>query len=297
VARTFCPLLIAAIALAACARLSNRHTASADFSDVHERTELAAGEGDGGSADASPDGFERPSGLPPLPAEPLFTNLSVAGFPDAVVSVPNGATSPRPVIIVLHGSGDRPDWNCDAWRHMTGAHGFVLCPRGDPDLRSSTPDDRRYTLRGGSYLRRYIEVSVEVLAARYAGYVQPEHPILTGFSLGATQAALLAVDDPSAFPRVALLEGGHGAWTTERIARFHGHGGERVLFGCGSAWCVPAAKSATSRLEKAGVESRAVYANVGHTNDRPLQEAIMTEIGWFLGGDSRWSSVAREHPP
>jgi poly(3-hydroxybutyrate) depolymerase len=54
-------------------------------------------------------GVEATAPLPPLPQEPLFTNLVVPGFPEAVLSIPNGATSRRPVLIVLHGSGDRPD--------------------------------------------------------------------------------------------------------------------------------------------------------------------------------------------
>lgn len=54
---------------------------------------------------------------------------------------------------------------------------------------------------------------------------------------------------------------------------------------------MPVAKAAATKLEKVGVESHVVYANVGHTSDRPLQEAIVTEIGWFLGDDSRWAAA------
>ena len=35
-----------------------------------------------------------------------------------------------------------------------------------------------------------------------------------------------------------------------------------------------------------------VHANVGHTNDRPLQEAIMGELEWYLDGDARWALKA-----
>jgi pimeloyl-ACP methyl ester carboxylesterase len=272
----------------ACSRPLDKRTAAADLSNSPEAASVTH---------PRIDAAEASTGLTPLPREPLFTNLFVRGSPDPVVSVPNGATSLRPVVVVLHGSGDRPDWNCDAWRHITGAYGFVVCPRGDLDAQSSTPEDKRYTLRGGAYLRHYIDASLDALAERYKSYVLAEGTLLTGFSLGATEAVMLAVDDPGRFRRLALLEGGHGAWTPERIGRFRAQGGERVLFGCGSTWCVAAAKTAAAKLESGGVESRVAHANVGHTNDRPLQEALMAELGWFLGGDSAWGAISRERGP
>lgn len=226
--------------------------------------------------------------LPAIAPEPLFTNLSIPGFPEAVVSVPNGATTRRPVVVVLHGSGDRPDWNCDAWRHITGARGFVLCPRGTYDPRESTPGDARYTHRGGTYLHRHVDLGLEALAARFDSYVDTDRPVLAGFSLGATEVAQLAVADPARFPRVALVEGGHAVWTDATAQAFASKGGRRVLFACGSPWCAPLAKAAATLLARRGIEARVVYAVVGHTNDRPLQEAIMREIAWFLAEDSRW---------
>lgn len=226
--------------------------------------------------------------LVPIAPDPIFTNLTIPGYPEAVVSVPNGATTRRPVIVVLHGTGDRPDWNCDAWRHITDAHGFVLCPRGAYDPHESTAGDTRYTHRGGVYLRHQVDAAFEALAARFGPYVDTERPVAAGFSLGATQIAQLAIADPARFPRIALLEGGHAVWTDASARDFASRGGRHVLFGCGSPRCTPLAKAAATLLERHGIEARVVYAAVGHTNDRPLQEAIMREISWFLGEDSRW---------
>jgi hypothetical protein len=231
---------------------------------------------------------EAEAGLAPIPSDPLFTNLSIPGFPEAVVSMPNGATSRRPVVVVLHGSADRPDYNCDAWRHITGAHGFVLCPRGVYDASGSTPSDRRFTLRGGAHLRAHLDAALEALQERFGPYVDVDRPIVTGFSLGATEIGQLAIGDPSRFPRVAQLEGGYGVWTPKAVSAFLAGGGQRVLFACGSGWCLPIAKAVVAQLGKAGVESRVVFAPVGHTNDRPLQEALMGELEWFLAGDERW---------
>jgi pimeloyl-ACP methyl ester carboxylesterase len=276
------------VATAACHRIEDKRTAATNRPDDGE-----AGPRAGQTVELAHEASAESAALAPIGPEPWFTNLSVPAFPDAVVSLPNGATSPRPVVIVLHGSGDRPDWNCDAWRHVTGAHGFVLCPRGDEDAQSSTGADRRYTLRGGQYLRRYVDTALDALGARYAGYVDGRRPIVAGFSLGATEAALLAVEDPRSLPRIGLLEGGQDVWTPERIHRFHWEGGERVLFGCGTKGCALVSKTVAARLEKAGIEAHVVYANVGHTNDLPLQEAIMREIAWFLSDDSRWAALSR----
>ncbi|HXX65821.1 MAG TPA: hypothetical protein VEK07_01485 [Polyangiaceae bacterium] len=227
-------------------------------------------------------------GLTPIAPEPLFTNLTIAGYPQGVVSVPNGATTRRPVLLVLHGSGDRPDWNCDAWRHITDARGFVLCPRGEYDPRESTAGDTRYTHRGGAYLRRHVDAALQALGARFGPYVDTDTPVLVGFSLGATEVAQIAIADPARFARIALLEGGHGVWTAASARDFSSKGGRRVLFGCGSAWCTPLAKASAALLERHGIETRVVYAAVGHTTDRPLQDAIMREVSWFLAEDPRW---------
>jgi predicted esterase len=253
-----------------------------------ERSERADAMTDRDGAAVPVVAVEKDAGLAPLPADPLFTNLSIAGYPEAVVSVANGATSRRPVLVVLHGSGDRPDWNCDAWRHITGAQAFVLCPRGLLVPAESTKDDLRYTHRGGAYLRAHLDAALEALALRFGPYVDVDRPVVTGFSLGATEMGQVALGDPARFPRVAQLEGGWGVWTAAAIGAFSAKGGRRVLFGCGSSWCMAPAKATAARLERGGVEARVVQANVGHSNDRPLQEAIMSELGWFLEGDARW---------
>jgi predicted esterase len=201
------------------------------------------------------------------------------------------ATSPRPVLIVLHGSSDRPDWNCDAWRHITGARGFVLCPRGQYVAADSTKDDARYTLRGGAPLRAYLDAALDALARRFEGYVDVRRPVLAGFSLGASEIAQIAIADAPNVGSVALIEGGHDVWTAANIRRYAEHGGSHVLFGCGSSWCMDPARKAAARLQAGGVEAHLVHANVGHTTDRPLQEAIMSDLRWFLQGDERWATA------
>jgi predicted esterase len=171
-----------------------------------------------------------------------------------------------------------------------------MCPRGRYVPAESTKDDARFTLSGGAQLRAHIEAAIDAMKARFGNYVDVERPVVTGFSLGAFEIGELAVSSPERFARVAQLEGGYALWTGARIRTFAQGGGLRVLFGCGSPWCLAPAKDAAARLNKAGLEARVVHANVGHTTDRPLQEAIMAEIAWFLGGDARWSVAGDAGP-
>jgi dienelactone hydrolase len=230
------------------------------------------------------------SGAEPLPADPPFVDFPVPGHPDAVVGLPEGATSPRPVIVVIHGLGGRPDPNCKAWRAIVRGWGFVLCPRGEYDPQRSAPGDRRYTHPGGDRLLAHIDAALEALAERYAGYADVRAPVLAGFSLGASEVASLGQRGLPRFPRLAVLEGGLDGWYAPTVEAFASEGGVRVLFGCGSSWCPPSATAAAVRIaQRPGVEARVASAPVGHANTPPLQEAIRAELPWFLAGDDRWT--------
>jgi predicted esterase len=225
-----------------------------------------------------------------IPRQPHLTTLPVPGFLDAVVAAPfvvDDAARARPVVIALHGLGDRPEPHCEAWRTITSAWAFVLCPRGayDPQRSGAGP---RYTHPGGWPLRAHIEAALASLTARYGPAVDTAHPLLTGFSLGATEAALLAQADAERFPRVAVLEGGLDVWNGETIEAYTSHGGLRVLFGCGSSWCTPPAREAVARIDGAGIGARMAFADVGHHPAPALQSAIKGALQWLVEGDSRW---------
>src|ERR1019366_9224942 len=51
-------------------------------------------------------------GLTPLRSDPAILPLTVEGFPDAVISMPLGAASPRPVVVATHGMWDFPEGLC-----------------------------------------------------------------------------------------------------------------------------------------------------------------------------------------
>jgi len=246
---------------------------------------------------------EPPSALPSSSAAPalaplpgFFEALPVAGHPDAWVSLPTGATSRRPVVVVIHGAGDRPDWQCGGWRRATSGFPFIVCPRGRvAPGEGVTPDDVRYTLPGGKPLLAYVDGALAALASRYPGYVDPSTPLLAGFSLGSYAILQLAVDDPTRFPRIALIEGVTGGLDDARARAFLHGGGVRVLFGCGQVGCRVAAKTAAARLSgRDHLDAHVAFATVGHTFDPPLEDAVRAELPWLVDGDTRWAFTAAD---
>jgi pimeloyl-ACP methyl ester carboxylesterase len=190
---------------------------------------------------------------------------------------------------MIHGAGDRPDWQCGGWRRATGEYPFIVCPTGRVDRASSTKDDTRYTHAAGPTLLAYIDAALAALSARYPDHADTAHPLLAGFSLGSFAILALAVQDPDRFPRVALIEGATEAFDDVRARAFVHGGGQRVLFGCGQKGCEAAAKAAAQRLQTHDhLDARVVYAPVNHTFDPPLEDAVARELPWLVQGDPRW---------
>lgn len=247
-------------------------------------------------ADTAPDAGAPPS-LAPLPG--FFEALPVAGHPDAWMSLPTGATGKRPVVVVIHGAGDRPDWQCGGWRRATDAFPFIVCPRGrEAPGEGVTPSDIRYTLAGGPSLLAYIDRSLAALVSRYPDYADTTAPVLAGFSLGSYAILALAVQDPARFSRIALVEGVTDGFDDARARRFVEGGGSRVLFGCGQRGCKVAATSAAQRLSaRDHLDARVVFAPVNHTFDPPLEDAVRAEMPWLVEGDARWQLAGPPSEP
>jgi hypothetical protein len=230
--------------------------------------------------------------LAPLLAEGELVPLAVAGFRDAVVSVPLGATTPRPVVLALHGNFDRPEWQCDVWRGVTGGRAFVVCPRGIPRPDAPRSLDR-WTYGKGTDVRAEVEAALTALRARFEGYVAPSPVLYTGFSLGAIHGVGIVAGDANRYPRAVLVEGGHEGWTTARAKSYAAAGGKRILFACGQRACKNDATAAQKRLEREGIEVKVVYGGeVGHTYDGPVAAEVTRAWSWLVADDPRWTDRA-----
>ena len=83
---------------------------------------------------------KRPGSLVALAAPSWRVDLPLNGFEPASVALPLGSTSPRPIVVVVHGERDRAEWQCGSFRGLLGGQVFIVCPRGLaklPDLRAT----------------------------------------------------------------------------------------------------------------------------------------------------------------
>ncbi|HEU4409736.1 MAG TPA: hypothetical protein VFS43_31065 [Polyangiaceae bacterium] len=240
---------------------------------------------------SAPGASSAPAALPPLARGP-FAALPVEGYAEAVVSLPSGATGPRPVLVAAHGNYDTPEWQCRVWREAVGARGFVVCPRGVPRRDSPSRDDVRYEYASGAALERELDAALGALARAYAGYVDGEAVIYTGFSLGANMGSGIIRRRPKQFPRAVLIEGG-SAWAAGAAAAYAKGGGARLLWACGQPGCVQSSERSAASFVKAGGAARVVHAKgAGHTYDGPVAERVRGAFDWLVEGDARWSGGA-----
>lgn len=229
--------------------------------------------------------------LPPMLTGQALQELPVPGFGDAVVSVPLGTRAPRPVVIALHGNYDRPEWQCEVWRDITGGFPWVLCPRGVPRADAPKSADR-WTYTTAAKVAEELRVALGALAERFPAHVDVQAPVFTGFSLGAILGVHL-LSTPEGLPRVqsaVLTEGGYGGWDKARAQAFVARGGARVLFACGQSACRHASKQTAKLLEKQGVRVEvASGGDIGHTYDGAVARAIKERWAWVNEADARFA--------
>ena len=202
------------------------------------------------------------------------------------VSVPLGAREPRPLMIALHGGGDRPDWACGEWRGMTNAYAFLVCPRGPGESESglgwSSPEDTKAR----------IARAVAATKAMFGSWIDDAPAILAGFSMGATQAALLARSDPKTYPRVALSESAYAPGPVIGFAlSWSKGGGERALFSCTTLGCVATYRRAARLLAAQGGASR---LNIAGTNQHGIWDVVVRSVRrdwpWLVEGAAGWEA-------
>jgi len=222
--------------------------------------------------------------LPPLGGEWLEKHTTDSGV--IFVSVPNGAREPRPIMVALHGGGDRPEWACGEWRGVTTAYSFIVCPQGVASAGA-------FYWSSPKQVADAVDAGIATLRQQYAGYVLDGPVVLVGFSAGAIQAAQLALSQGARFPRIALAE---GAYERTREPGFAGafarSGGTRVLLGCTTqGTCEPSFRSALAHLKRAGVDARLNHSgNQGHGLNARSTWSLRQDWPWFVEGAAGWES-------
>lgn len=246
-------------------------------------------------ARAEPRAPAAPLSAPParsLPDPDVLVELPVPGYEPALVSLPR-APGQQPLLVAAHGAWDRAEPHCRLWRRIVGARGFVLCPRGERTSAHVPRSVAAYYYRDHFALGREAVAAVKQLTARFPEQLEPERAVWAGFSQGAIQGALVVVLHPQLFSRAVLVEGGNGffnEWSPFAARRYARGGGERVLFGCGSSYCVRAAARCADYLEGAGVGTRVVHAEgAGHSYGPSMEAKLREHFAWVVADDPRWS--------
>ncbi|MBX3226222.1 MAG: hypothetical protein KIT84_28380 [Labilithrix sp.] len=207
------------------------------------------------------------------------------GAPLGVVAVPVGARAPRPIMIALHGGSDHPEWACAAWRGITSAYPFVVCPRGvgaTNALAWSGPADTRAR----------VDRAVAATRARFGDWVRPTTTlVLVGFSMGATQTALLAQSEPKRYPRVTLAE---SAYAPEPALAFAAPwargGGERAIFLCTTDGCEATYRNAARNVAAQRSRARLVIAGThAHGMWDQVVRAMRRDWPWLVEGAEGWN--------
>lgn len=277
-----------AVLAVSCQRSRSPHPEAAGTKTTAARTRVSPttrpAPSEGGGPDAAP---AKPALTPLAGTEPLVS-LDVEGHAPAIVALPLGATEPRPLVVAMHGNFDRPEWQCEVWRDVTGGYPFVLCPRGM--ARNDVPKSMdRWTYAGGKPAEQELFAGIEALGAKYAEYIAPGPVVFIGFSLGAIIGAGLVRRHGERFPRVVLIEGGNESWSRANAAKYAEAGGQRVLFACGQVGCKHLGRNAARVLEAAKVSTQVVFGgNIGHTYDAQVADAVAAQWSWLVEGDERW---------
>lgn len=228
----------------------------------------------------------------PLRDEGPFVALPVPGFRNAVVSVPTGATSPRPILVAMHGNFDRPEWQCETWREISDSFPFILCPRGV--LRRDAPNQDRWEYAYPGLTERELLAGLSALRERYPNYIAPGPVLFAGFSLGAIMGLGILLRHPAEFGPIVLVEGGNEHWTAATVRNLTsrddtGASTLRILFACSQTDCTTKSNVASHVVVRAGGTARVVSGSkVGHTYDGPVAAAIKREWAWLIAGDPRW---------
>ena len=232
---------------------------------------------------ARPQGLDAPS---------PYMELEVPGHVPAVVSLPLGATSKRPVIVATHGAGDRGEYHCELWRRIVENRAFVLCPQGRRMNDGVSHEESYYFYPDHFKLEREVLDALAALEQRFPKYVDASAAMYTGFSQGAIQGALVLVLHPDVFPRALLVEGGHGSykeWSPYAARKYKDGGGKRVMFACGSHYCVDSARRSARYLDKVGVATNIAHAQgAGHSYGETMETELKKTWEWVVEDDPRW---------
>jgi pimeloyl-ACP methyl ester carboxylesterase len=202
-----------------------------------------------------------------------------------VVSVPLGAREPRPLMIALHGGSDEAEHACAAWREITEAYAFVVCPRGWGG------NERRLGWKNAADTSRRITRAVEAAKKTFGAWIQETSTtVLAGFSMGAVQVALVARRQPQTYRRIVIGDSAHRPRSALTFAAaWVKGGGERALFLCTTSGCEPSMRAAAKSVAREKARARLNIAPTQkHGLSEPVVQSVRRDWPWLVEGADGW---------
>ena len=225
-----------------------------------------------------------PSGLPPLLGVAWIERLELDDGHEAYVCPPLGAREPRPLIVAVHGAGDRAEWSCGGWRMVANEYAFVVCPQG------MKMDSTRFGWDSAETIRRRVAGALLAARARFGQYIAEGPMLYVGFSQGATLAGPTLLDPGQSFPFIALAEGGYGLLQDRSfLGRLKARGVESVLLACGTPACFTSMRAAEPNLRAAGIQALiGGDPSAGHNLNREMQAGLRKVWPDLVAGLPNW---------
>ena len=197
-------------------------------------------------------------------------------------AVPLGAQRPRPLLLAIHGAFDRPAWPCGSYRGATHGRSFILCPGGVPSAPSG------FTLGEPHDTALELRAAITALKARFTKHLARGPVVLAALGPGVDHALALALEEPSFFSHLVLVNGSVARLTPAFATRFGQAGGKRVLCVCSAGSCDADSDLRVQSLRPAGVEARLIVAERGQGLDAAVVETLERQWAWLVSSDSRW---------
>lgn len=210
----------------------------------------------------------------PLTLEPLageqFERVTFDGGLEAWIAKPIGATSPRRVIVGVHGAGDRADWSCTEWAATTGGQAWVVCPRGVPSQWAGF-----HSWGSAEMIASRAELVLAHVRDHYGPYVSNAPLTYGGWSQGATLASSVIATRPGLYGTAILVEAGYTPLDEHAVVHGLLTGGvTKLIVSCSSMQC----RDLSARIARVRPKRLAMWTNDvglrGHWFDQPVFDSL-----------------------
>lgn len=210
----------------------------------------------------------------PIALEPLsgeqFEHVTFSPGVEAWIAKPLGATSPRPVIVGVHGAGDRADWSCTEWAATTGGRAWVVCPRGVPSQWAGF-----HSWGSAEQIASRAELALAHVRDHYAPYVFGAPLTYGGWSQGATLASNVIASRPGEYGTAIMVEAGYTPLDENAVVRNLVTGGvTKLVVSCSSMQC----RDLSARIARVRPKNLAMWTNDvglrGHWFDQPVFDSL-----------------------